>query len=1429
MAENQIVYNITVNGVTQAITGTKKLSDEVNNAGNKFVDLNNKAGQALGNIPTNLNTSGQAVKSLNHEITDFGKSTEQAGAHSKELGHTIAGSVGEAGHGFRGLSLILRAFGIEHAETLLKLHEGLKGTALLLHSQEKLTKTAYNTAPLKEQITAVGQLSAAQKAANVQTEEAVVVNKQLTAEQIALTDAEFAFSNALKAAAITQTELATAQELSNIAVQSNAAAQTDLAVATEVNVAAQSALGKAIISTSISETEFAAVTATATKAQADLTAAQIAATAASEAETVAQTELAIAENADAVAAQRAAAAQGELATATRAAEAATKGLSGALKLLLGPLGIILVGVLAIGGAFLIWKKNNEAMLASAEASLKKIDSIVKELSQKLEDISLQAEARKISNDDTINALEKELELIKLQTGSLTDQFNIQNKILKLKQDGLAQDVETAKREAEIIAQNELKAILALNNIQTKKKQIEDQFKNSTINSVAIGLSASQLPGVSNIASSVSEGFSENLIEITKKEKDALEKLNKLHDEKLTKINEQNKAQGLLNNSIEFEGKLLRVNNSIEEEKLKILYRQANVDLTKNIIDSQDKIGQLKNDYDQLLRDLEDRNISANIKVLIDNGKLDVSNITAGFDELRKQTSLKLGEIESDIDKIVQKFLDNIKARISTFQSEASTAFGKLTSDAFKEIFPNGSDIRVSLDSLSNLQEKIKSLNDGSIEQFLSTIHQIGSGLGRTPKQINDVSDSVQRFANSFSQNGDKAELTVDKITESFTRLKSGTDEVKGIDFEISNLNDELENFGIAGGIYNEDVLKIINFNKQLANSFTDTQKKLEKSVNEFFDKKIKTPGIDKASINELESQRRTILASIASIIDAGKGINELQIKLNINELGTAEFRDLAIQEGVLTNFTKRLEDTKRATLLFKDSIVERFKETEDGVSEALDTMKKSLLENPLTFGIVFDNEQLSKSLKAGIDQSVHEGIKSINILQDELQKELDELLVANPEAGNARKKEIFELQRQLEQLKKILKDAGFQLKVDVDDSTKAAFKQLLSDITEVTDRIIIISNSLSEIASHQSENLIKNIEAETKLRDEQFTEDIDRLHSLADAQEKVAQESTNRVNDLEQQLHDARGHRAAFILKLLNEEQANEKKATQRKIELLKQEQAAKDAQLAYDKKRAADIETIKRREFEREKGLKSAEVVISTALAIAKDTETVNPITQAALIALDIGIGIAQLAAINSAHYEDGGMFSSTGQLSGPSHTNGGMPVINPVTGQKVAELEGNEYITSKKSTANNYEVIDTINKKGATTKFTLVNENTIVENSSFKNTDWKKMMNVTSNKFEYGGLWPKLQYMNIGGQFIPPNNTISNTLSSQRFIDLNALQAAITNSKGSGAVTTQGDFSLIGEAIEQGLSKATLQVSVVDMFARKALLDKSNSLGKI
>lgn len=125
----------------------------------------------------------------------------------------------------------------------------------------------------------------------------------------------------------------------------------------------------------------------------------------------------------------------------------------------------------------------------------------------------------------------------------------------------------------------------------------------------------------------------------------------------------------------------------------------------------------------------------------------------------------------------------------------------------------------------------------------------------------------------------------------------------------------------------------------------------------------------------------------------------------------------------------------------------------------------------------------------------------------------------------------------------------------------------------------------------------------------------------------------------------------------------------------------------ATSKKKKADKEA-----GEQLKKTKKAEAKIAFLMELANMWSTVwqlgpiaGPIMGGVFTAL-AGVKYAMTVGnINNTQYKRGGLFGLGGRLDGPSHSNGGMPVFNPATGEKVAEMEGKEGIINAHSMSDN------------------------------------------------------------------------------------------------------------------------------------------------
>lgn len=135
--------------------------------------------------------------------------------------------------------------------------------------------------------------------------------------------------------------------------------------------------------------------------------------------------------------------------------------------------------------------------------------------------------------------------------------------------------------------------------------------------------------------------------------------------------------------------------------------------------------------------------------------------------------------------------------------------------------------------------------------------------------------------------------------------------------------------------------------------------------------------------------------------------------------------------------------------------------------------------------------------------------------------------------------------------------------------------------------------------------------------------------------------------------------------------------------------------------------EDLSKKQAARAKKIAIAQAIVNGAMAITSTLAAIpgpaDILSLGTFRAIQIGLAVATTAAqiktIASTKYGKGG------RLRGPSHAAGGMPVINPTTGETEAEVEGGEYIISKATVENNKPLADALlhtsmNKGGAQIK---------------------------------------------------------------------------------------------------------------------------------
>lgn len=126
-----------------------------------------------------------------------------------------------------------------------------------------------------------------------------------------------------------------------------------------------------------------------------------------------------------------------------------------------------------------------------------------------------------------------------------------------------------------------------------------------------------------------------------------------------------------------------------------------------------------------------------------------------------------------------------------------------------------------------------------------------------------------------------------------------------------------------------------------------------------------------------------------------------------------------------------------------------------------------------------------------------------------------------------------------------------------------------------------------------------------------------------------------------------------------------------------------------------------KKKAFKADKASKIVSAVINTALAVVNALATMPYPASIVMAALAGATGAAQIGVIAAQPMPQ---FAKGGYLNGPSHQAGGMAVVG-YGGQKVAEVEGGEFIVNRQSTRKHFNLLNALNAEGNGGKYARFN----------------------------------------------------------------------------------------------------------------------------
>lgn len=201
---------------------------------------------------------------------------------------------------------------------------------------------------------------------------------------------------------------------------------------------------------------------------------------------------------------------------------------------------------------------------------------------------------------------------------------------------------------------------------------------------------------------------------------------------------------------------------------------------------------------------------------------------------------------------------------------------------------------------------------------------------------------------------------------------------------------------------------------------------------------------------------------------------------------------------------------------------------------------------------------------------------------------------------------------------------------------------------------------------------------------EEIEDKLDEINDAYDEAVDKVEESEDKISDIQDEMENGSQGQTEALKEQLADEQ------------LLYAQRAAKEQQLANEK---AALE--KKQKEEEKKARKNdmraniAQAISNTAMGATKTLSEWSYPLSVIFAAIQTAFGLAQVGIMTAqlAKMQDGGVmkFANGGLVSGPSHSQGGVPVGN--TG---IEVEGGEFVINKKSTAKYFDLLNAINASG-------------------------------------------------------------------------------------------------------------------------------------
>lgn len=315
---------------------------------------------------------------------------------------------------------------------------------------------------------------------------------------------------------------------------------------------------------------------------------------------------------------------------------------------------------------------------------------------------------------------------------------------------------------------------------------------------------------------------------------------------------------------------------------------------------------------------------------------------------------------------------------------------------------------------------------------------------------------------------------------------------------------------------------------------------------------------------------------------------------------------------------------------------------------------------------------------------------------------------------------------------------------DLETKSKEAFPQFMQSIMGYVQEAVNSFNQIMQAVWDYQDN-------EYDDEQERLEKENELLDKKLDEQQEIVERHKDAIDSIEDELATSRGDRRQHLIDQLNAEMEAQRRAAAEEKKIQKEKEANEKKQEDLERQRKIS-------QFHRDK----LQAIVNGAMAVTYAAANKWPIPAIPLMALAASTTAAQIALMSANKpYAKGGL------LEGPSHREGGIPVGN--TG---IEVEGKEYVIRKRSTAQNIDLLDYINKSERKLDLS--------DFIDFYSSKVKKSISSSSprSKFADGGAIPTLnnEYQ-FDDRLLSAFEDYSNRPIYVAVTDINSRQAAVRN----------------------------------------------------